>query len=214
MESRARGITVFGILSTAFLALVASFALKDGSKSSLYCVPKDSLLFISTLNPALPQAKCFRSQHGFFTEVMEDYPTLNDEEILLLDGYVLPGIIESHGHILQYGEMLESVSLFGAESIDDVRTRIKGFLSSHKGEGYGTRNKWIRGVGWDQAHFGGVMPTAVCLLLSDFRHCIPACTSRVLTLYRKSLARILLWLTSTSCLIVLMFIACGHLRKF
>jgi predicted amidohydrolase YtcJ len=46
-----------------------------------------------------------------------------------------------------------------------VRTRIKDFLKAHKGEGYGTREKWIRGVGWDQAHFGGVMPTAVCLLL-------------------------------------------------
>lgn len=170
MESRARGITVLGILSTAFLALVASFVLKDVSKSSLYCVPKDSPFYISTLNPDLPQAKCFRSQHGLFTDVLDEYPTFNDEEILFLDGYVLPGIIESHGHILQYGEMLESVSLFGAESIDDVRTRIKEFLASHKGEGYGTREKWIRGVGWDQAHFGGVMPTAVCLLLSNLWH--------------------------------------------
>jgi hypothetical protein len=165
MESRARGITLLGILSTAFLALVGSFVLKDGSNSSVYCVPKDSPFFISTLNPALSRAKCFRSQHGLFTDVLEEYPTSNEDEISFLNGYVLPGIIESHGHILQYGEMLESVSLFGSQSVDDVRTRIKDFLKAHKGEGYGTREKWIRGVGWDQAHFGGVMPTAVCLLL-------------------------------------------------
>ena len=167
MESRARGITLLGILSTASLVLVASFALKDGSKSSLYCVPKASPFFISTLNPGVPRAKCFRSQQGFFTEVFEDYPT-STEEILFLNGHVLPGIIESHGHILQYGEMLESVSLYGAQSIDDVRTRIKDFLKSHKGEGYGTHSdKWVRGVGWDQAHFGGVMPTAVRPVLFD-----------------------------------------------
>jgi hypothetical protein len=164
MESRARGITLLGTLSTACLALVASFVLKDGSESSLYCVPRDSPFSISTLNPALPQAKCFRVQQGFFTEVLEEYPTSREEGIVFLNGHVLPGIIESHGHILQYGEMLESVSLFGSQSIDDVRTRIKDFLKSHKGEGYGSRDKWIRGVGWDQAHFEGVMPTAVCPL--------------------------------------------------
>lgn len=172
MESRARGITLLGILSTAFLALVASFVLKDGSESSLYCVPRDSPFSISTLDPALPQAKCFRTHHGYFTEVLQEYPTSYEGEIVLLNGHVLPGIIESHGHILQYGEMLESVSLFGAQSIDDVRTRIKDFLKSHKGEGYGSRDKWIRGVGWDQAHFEGVMPTAVCSVCSLFARCL------------------------------------------
>ena len=65
------------------------------------------------------------------------------------------------GTLWQYGEMLESVSLYGAQSIEDVRTKIKDFLSFHDGEMYGTRDKWIRGIGWDQAYFGGVMPTAV-----------------------------------------------------
>lgn len=189
MESQTGVITLLGILCTAFIALVASFGLKDGSKSSLYCVPKNSPFFISTLNPAFSHAKCFRFQQGLFTDVLEKHPTSNEDEILLLNGYVLPGIIESHGHILQYGEMLESVSLFGTQSIDDVRTRIKDFLKTHEGEGYGTREKWIRGVGWDQTHFGGVMPTAVrhfLLGLEQFN------TSKVipsLTWNRKSLVR-------------------------
>jgi hypothetical protein len=58
--------------------------------------------------------------------------------------------------------MLESVSLYGAQSVPEIRERVKDFLIVHAGEGYGTREKWIRGVGWDQAFFGGVMPTAVC----------------------------------------------------
>lgn len=165
MDSRTRGITLLGILCVPFLAVVGSFVLKEGANSHLYCAPKDSPFFISTLNPALPKAKCFRSQHGLFTDVLEDYPTSHQDEISYLNGYVFPGIIESHGHILQYGEMLESVSLFGAESVEDVRTKIKDFMKAHKGEGYGSRDKWIRGVGWDQAHFGGIMPTAVGFLL-------------------------------------------------
>src|ERR1700710_3152673 len=162
MESRSRAISVLAVLSAALLALVASFVLKDDLKSTVYCVPDNSPFFITTLNASLPQAKCFRTQDGLFIDVLEAAPS-RQEEITFLNGYVLPGIIESHGHILQYGEMLESVSLYGAQSIDEVRTRIKKFLDSHRGEGYGAHDKWIRGVGWDQAHFGGVMPTAVCL---------------------------------------------------
>jgi len=57
--------------------------------------------------------------------------------------------------------MLESVSLYGANSMEDVRHRIKRFLVTWDGEGYGTSEKWIRGIGWDQQFFDGVMPTAV-----------------------------------------------------
>ena len=88
-------------------------------------------------------------------------PEIDGTQITFLDGYVLPGIIESHGHVLQYGEMLESVSLYGARSMGEVRARVKDFLKKHAGEGYGSRDKWLRGIGWDQKYFGGVMPTAV-----------------------------------------------------
>lgn len=115
---------------------------------------------ISTLDTSIPDAKCFRVQDGLFTEVLEQ-PLGDEATAVKLDGYVLPGIIESHGHLLQYGEMLESVPLYGAESIGEVKTRINAFLAKHTGEGYGTRGKWVRGIGWDQKYFGGVMPTAV-----------------------------------------------------
>ncbi|KAH8601773.1 amidohydrolase family-domain-containing protein [Bisporella sp. PMI_857] len=148
---------VIGVL----LASAASFTntFFSSPKPVLYCVPSDSVQFITTLDPSLPQAKCFRVANGVFTEILKEIPS-SDEEFVTLDGYVFPGIIESHGHILQYGEMLESVPLYGAENIDEVISRVKKFLADHAGEGYGTRKKWVRGIGWDQAHFGGVMPTA------------------------------------------------------
>lgn len=172
--SRSRAIPVLLVLCTAFLALVASFTLNNRSRSSLYCIPDGSPFFITTLNETIPQAKCFRVHDGVYTEILHNVPSTEDG-IKSLNGYVLPGIIESHGHILQYGEMLASVHLYGAGSIAEVISRIKDFLRDHEGEEYGTRDKWIRGIGWDQAYFQGVMPTAVCLshirmpyLLIDF----------------------------------------------
>lgn len=65
--------------------------------------------------------------------------------------------------------MLESVLLYDAKSMNEVRERIKEFLIKHEGEGYGTREKWVRGIGWDQKYFGGVMPTAVSPLFVDIK---------------------------------------------
>jgi predicted amidohydrolase YtcJ len=167
--SQFRGIAIIGVVGTAFLALVGSFILGDAqsSKSNLFCVTDSATNYITTLSASVPQAKCFRIENGFFTELLAEVPEDNTADINYLDGYVLPGIIESHGHILQYGEMLESVSLYEAGSVQEVGERIKQFLQNHPGEGYGTREKWIRGIGWDQKYFGGVMPTAV--RISTFR---------------------------------------------
>lgn len=177
--SQSRVLSLVAILGAGLIALVASFIIVDSksSKSTLRCVSTPSSHII-TLNDSLPQAKCIRVQDGIFTDVFEEIPETNGEEVKSLDGYVLPGLIDSHGHILQYGEMLESVSLYGAESMEEVRTRIKAFLENHRGEGYGSRQKWIRGIGWDQKYFGGVMPTAVS-------HSTPSITSRA-DCHRKS----------------------------
>jgi len=161
--SQFRVLSLGGVVVAGLIALVASFIILEGktSTSTLYCVSNPSSSHITTLNSSIPRAKCFRVKDGIFTDIFDDIPKTNDEEIKYLDGYVLPGLIDSHGHILQYGEMLESVLLYGADSVAEVRNRIKEFLKKHQGEGYGSREKWIRGIGWDQAYFGGVMPTAV-----------------------------------------------------
>jgi len=160
-------LSILGFLSIPLLAFLTRTLLQPSS--ILYCVPQNSPFTISTLNTSTPHPQCFRVHNGIFTEILDGFPPL-EYAVTFLDGYVLPGLIESHGHILQYGEMLESVALYGAESIEEVKTRIKEFLATHEGEGYGTREKWIRGIGWDQAYFGGIYPTAVrhtYLLLPD-----------------------------------------------
>ncbi|PWW72390.1 hypothetical protein C7212DRAFT_355060 [Tuber magnatum] len=76
-------------------------------------------------------------------------------------GYVIPGLWDGHGHVLQYGEMLSSVKLYGAGSIDEIKRRIKEYRK--KNPTHGSKEKWIRGIGWDQRNFGGVMPIAAQL---------------------------------------------------
>lgn len=54
------------------------------------------------------------------------------------------------------------MNLFGSTSIKDAKDRLAAYVSAH--EGVGSKENWIRGVGWDQMALGE-MPTAVCVTL-------------------------------------------------
>lgn len=105
-----------------------------------------------------PATTCFTVQDGKFVEVSA---SREGQQASMQDGYAYPGLWDGHGHLLQYGEFLHSVDLFGSESFDEVKGRLLGYLDNNPG--VGGPEEWIRGVGWDQMALGG-MPTAVRLL--------------------------------------------------
>ena len=56
---------------------------------------------------------------------------------------VIPGLADSHIHLLGYGMLLQSVNLSSARSIKDIQTAVSKDARSKKGG-------WILGRGWDQ----------------------------------------------------------------
>lgn len=126
------------------------------SRESVHCYEG-----IRTQDEDKPSARCFSvSADGRFRQVFESPEELSAAgvEVVPETGYVIPGLWDGHGHLLQYGEFLHSVDLFGSQSLDDVRTRVKAYVAANPGAG--TKEHWVRGVGWDQTAFGR-MPTAV-----------------------------------------------------
>jgi hypothetical protein len=113
---------------------------------------------VRTHDDETPAARCFSVVDGHFTDVLTEDDFDADQVVERSDGYVIPGLWDGHGHLLQYGEFLHSVDLFGAQSLDEVRARIRAYLD--KNPDAGTKDQWLRGVGWDQTFFGR-MPTAV-----------------------------------------------------
>ncbi|KAI0407636.1 amidohydrolase [Xylaria palmicola] len=100
---------------------------------------------------------CFSvSSTGKFTKV---FSVSSDSELAetAQPGYAMPGLWDGHGHLLQYGEFLNSVDLFGATTMDEIRGLVRKYLDEHPNAG--TAQEWIRGVGWDQMSLGA-MPTA------------------------------------------------------
>lgn len=113
---------------------------------------------VQTLSSDLPRAECFSVSNGKFTRVFLDelsFPITKDART----GHVIPGLWDGHGHLLQFGELMDSVNLFGVGSMEEVQRKLIQYKAGH--EEAGTREQWLRGVGWDQANFEGNWPVAV-----------------------------------------------------
>lgn len=150
------------VLLTALVALAVALRLQQQPLSSLLSSPSSSSPAVThcykgvrTHDEDKPSAQCFSVVDGLFSRVLseDEIPDSAEEN----SGYVIPGLWDGHGHLLQYGEFLHSVDLFGSQSIEDVRNRIKAYLNANPDAG--TKDQWVRGVGWDQTAFGR-MPTA------------------------------------------------------
>lgn len=71
---------------------------------------------------------------------------------------LLPGLTDAHGHLYGLGLSLDTVSLFGTQSYQEVIDRVRDRAAkSPAGE-------WVLGRGWDQNHWSGkAFPTAALL---------------------------------------------------
>lgn len=144
-------------LSDPFGGLFSSYSQSQQShETRVHCYKG-----IRTQDESQPSARCFSVVDGRFSHVVDNPEELPAESVIEDPGYVIPGLWDGHGHLLLYGEFLHSVDLFGCQSLDDVRARVKAYVAANPGAG--TQDQWVRGVGWDQTAFGR-MPTAVSLV--------------------------------------------------
>jgi predicted amidohydrolase YtcJ len=66
---------------------------------------------------------------------------------------VMPGFNDVHTHMLTGGLALDDVDLQGAQTLDEVHSRIRAFAKEHPDR------SWIRGRGWGYGPFPGSRPT-------------------------------------------------------
>ena len=58
--------------------------------------------------------------------------------------HLYPGFIDAHGHLFAYAEMLSTVNLVGASTLEECLIRIRKYITAHPDQ------LWIQGRGWDQ----------------------------------------------------------------
>ena len=116
---------------------------------------------VRTMNPAAPRAQAVAIAGNRIIAVG------SNAEVSALAGpgtrqidaggaTVMPGVIDSHNHV-RLGANPQAVSLFGAESLEEIRSRIALHLQAHPDI------DWIEGEGWNYQAVPGGRPTAAMI---------------------------------------------------
>ena len=103
---------------------------------------------IYTVDKEFKQAEAFAVKDGKFVavgsnkEIMAEYEAT--EVIDLQGAFIYPGFIDAHAHFYRYGTGLQVADLTGADSFEELITRVVAHREKHPGQ------TWILGRGWDQ----------------------------------------------------------------
>ncbi|MCK4258034.1 MAG: amidohydrolase [Halanaerobiales bacterium] len=66
---------------------------------------------------------------------------------------LLPGMIDTHMHLLNYGLVLQAVNLRECDSVEEIAVRVRERVETEE------RGNWIFGRGWDENRYGGRLPS-------------------------------------------------------
>jgi predicted amidohydrolase YtcJ len=68
-------------------------------------------------------------------------------------GAIVPGFNDVHAHMLSGGLEMDTVNLQGAQTLQEIQSRIRSYADAHRDL------TWIRGRGWGYGPFGDSTPT-------------------------------------------------------
>jgi len=93
---------------------------------------------------------------------------------------VVPGLVDSHAHLLGLGLAHQAADLVGATSIAEVRRRLRAYVDANVQAGtFDPRHDWLFGVGWNQNLWGSSFPSASDLDVDPVLARVPIALLRV-----------------------------------
>ncbi|HVW86487.1 MAG TPA: amidohydrolase family protein, partial [Bryobacteraceae bacterium] len=102
---------------------------------------------IYTANPRRPRASAIAVRAGTILDVGDDLSRCIGPATKVIDAHgatVIPGLIDSHGHVRALGAFLEDLDLRGVTSEQEIAERVRSAAKNAK------PGEWIRGRAWDQ----------------------------------------------------------------
>ena len=116
---------------------------------------------IYTVNPQAPQATAIAVRNGVILSIGNDVSKAIGTSTRVIDAHeatIIPGLIDSHGHVRGLGTALETVDLRGVTSEKEIADKIRTAARSAK------PGEWILGRAWDQNLWARKeFPTAVSI---------------------------------------------------
>ncbi|KAJ7187578.1 amidohydrolase family-domain-containing protein [Mycena pura] len=151
---------ILGILLASILAVYLGLRLPWFPSAHAICSEGK----IYTVDPINSRVDCLVIKDGRIVHVGTDIKRLPNLHILHIpkNAVVLPGLSDSHGHLLEYGASRE-LPLEGTATIDETVSRVRHYILNNPAI-LNNRDAVIRGGGWDHTRWpGAAWPTAAHL---------------------------------------------------
>ena len=107
---------------------------------------------IITMNSKSPKAEAIAVKDDIIIKVGTNYEInqtiIDTTEVIQLKGKtVIPGLIDTHIHVADYGRLLMWIDLTSSRSLEDLQNSLKKKVKTTSPE------RWIAGRGWDEKFF-------------------------------------------------------------
>jgi len=107
---------------------------------------------VLTLNPSQPHAEAVAIKADRIVKVgtneeIQQWVGKNTQVISLKGKTVVPGFIDTHIHVADFGRLLRWIELSEASSIKEMQESLSRYVAK------APKGKWLLGRGWDQTRF-------------------------------------------------------------
>jgi len=105
-----------------------------------------------------PEAEAIAVKDGLILALgsVEEIELLAGDETRVIDvngGTVIPGLVESHGHYPELGEIAERIDLADVTTMDEMARRVAIRVEETPA------GEWVVGAGWDEGAWADALPT-------------------------------------------------------
>ncbi|KAJ3805913.1 amidohydrolase family-domain-containing protein [Lentinula aff. lateritia] len=127
----------------------------DDANSRVQCMLIHNAVITHTGSLAQIQQQWQDSIAGFFSK----YRALPSVRYIQPGAIVVPGLTDSHAHILEYGATLQ-LPLEGTKTVNETVARVRNYILSNA-DIHSDKSKFVLGGGWDHTSWAsGAWPTA------------------------------------------------------
>jgi predicted amidohydrolase YtcJ len=156
MAARLTAYVVVGIVAATLIAGLIVGAQRDDTDGPVDVIVHNAKLYTADTDGRMAEALAIRGNQVLRVGSEREVMRLRRPQTTMIDAKgaaVLPGFNDAHVHFLDGGLNLDRIDLAGAETLDEMQSRIRTWAADH------TDSPWVLGRGWYYQAFPGGLPT-------------------------------------------------------
>jgi predicted amidohydrolase YtcJ len=156
MAARLTAYLVVGIVAATLIAGLLVGAQRDDTDGPVDVIVHNAKVYTAGARGTMAEAVAIRGNQVLRVGSEREVARLRRPQTTMIDangGTVLPGFNDAHLHFITGGLSLARIDLAGAETLDDIQSRIRTWATEHSDA------PWVLGRGWYYQPFPGGLPT-------------------------------------------------------